>query len=71
MRTSVVEQQLRWADAIMMVYSITDVESFRQLKNTASKMIEKALDLEEREQRYASGLYFSITNYVFNIQVSI
>ena len=53
MRSSVLEQQLRWADALLMVYSMTDSDSFRQLKNTAMKMMEKAMDLEDREQRYA------------------
>ena len=51
MRSSVIEQQLRWADAIIMVYSITDADGFGQLKNIATKMIEKAMDLEEKEQR--------------------
>ena len=70
MRSSVVEEQLRWADAIVMVYSITDADSFRQLKNTSTKLMEKAMDLEERELRYARGFHFNSLCVISKMQLA-
>ena len=46
-----IEHYLRWADALMMIYSVTDSDGFRQLKSTATKIIEKTNDLKEKEQK--------------------
>ena len=46
-----IEHYLRWADAIMMIYSVTDADGFSQLKTTATTIIEKISDLKEKEQK--------------------
>ena len=41
MRTASVEHSIRWADAIIFVYSVTDRESFDALQWNAGNLVSK------------------------------
>lgn len=49
MRLGSMDHHFRWADAIMLVYSVTDPESFRQLRDTAAKIVDKLSDVVDKE----------------------
>ncbi|XP_076820494.1 uncharacterized protein LOC143465863 [Clavelina lepadiformis] len=51
MRLNMIEHYFRWADAVMLVYSITDLKGFEQLRDTAMKIIEKNGEGEDRDLR--------------------
>ncbi|XP_002123663.3 uncharacterized protein LOC100180047 [Ciona intestinalis] len=49
MRVSSIEHYIRWADAIMLCFSVTDAESYKKLREVAVKMVDKLNDLAEKE----------------------
>uniref|UniRef100_H2YXM8 small monomeric GTPase n=1 Tax=Ciona savignyi TaxID=51511 RepID=H2YXM8_CIOSA len=49
MRATSLEHYIRWADAIMMCFSVTDAESYKKLRDSALKLVEKIRELDEKE----------------------
>jgi len=51
MRLASIEHYFRWADAVMLVYSITDPGGFRQLQEMVTRFLDRVHDADDKEAR--------------------